>query len=128
MTLIVADADRKRMEWRAGAKVFARAMHGALNRVPIGPGTTLLDAAEALVPTLPRDAQIAWNKVTQFERDNHDISKWAPALIVSLKPGASQAELGEIIDAIFILAIALETGLTEAAIEDAEIALLSLLA
>lgn len=126
MTMIVVDGAAQRAAWRAGATVYTAAMSKALDRITIAPGVTLLDAAEALVETLPKDAQIAWHKVQQFERDNPDVQKWAPNLISSLKPGATEEETAAIIDAVFVLAIAIERQ-SEPATEAAHAALLALL-
>lgn len=125
MTVIVASESRKRAEWRAQAKVYTAAMHKALSRIEIAEDVSLLDAAETLVDAMPRDAQIAWRKVIMFERDHEDVHKWAPALVASLKPGATNVP--EIIDAIFVFAMAIEARGDVAAEDAAYAALMALL-
>lgn len=59
-----------------------------------GDQTTLLMRVEALVPTLPRLAQIAWRESNDFERGNLFIAQFAAIV------GLTESD----VDALFILA------------------------
>ena len=110
-TLISFSGEDALLKRRSQMTVYKAQMQKALCRIPGPDGfDTLLDLADTIGSSnaVPREVRIAWEAVTQFERLNEDIEKWTPLLIGQYRPDLINST-PEIVDAIFELAIAIET-------------------